>query len=145
MEGPAGPMLVADRFISVQPGKHCPELVVDWSLTNTYWRLTQLNGAPVVVPEHAREPHLVLHTAESRVAGSGGCNRLMGGYVLEGERLTFSKMASTMMACPEGMEQERAFAEALGKARTWKLTGAQLELYDEADKVVARFEATALK
>jgi heat shock protein HslJ len=104
-----------------------------------------LNGAPMVVPANAREPHIVLHTADSRVAGSGGCNRMMGGYVLEGEKLTFTKMASTMMACPEGMDQERAFAEALGRARSFRLTGAQFELYNEADKVIARFEATTLE
>jgi copper homeostasis protein (lipoprotein) len=145
MEGAARPTLIVERFIGVWPGEHCPQPVVDWSLTDTYWRLTQLNGAPVVVPAHSREPHIVLHTAESRVGGSGGCNRLMGGYVLEGEKLTFTRMASTMMACPEGMEQERAFAGALGMARTFRLIGAQLELYDEADKIIARFEATALK
>lgn len=145
VDGTAQRVLVVERFIGVWPGEHCPQPVVDWSLTDTYWRLTQLNGAPVVVPEHAREPHIVLHSADSRVGGSGGCNRLLGGYVLEGERITFTKMASTMMACPEGMEQERAFAEALGRARSWKLIGAQLELYDEAGKVIARFEATALR
>lgn len=145
MEGAPRPTLIVERYIGVFPGEHCPQPVVDWALTDTYWRLTQLNGAPVTVSEHAREPHIVLHSAESRLAGSGGCNRLLGGYVLAGERLTFTKMASTMMACPEGMEQERAFAGALGEARSYRLSGARLELYDGAGRVIARFEATALR
>jgi heat shock protein HslJ/membrane-bound inhibitor of C-type lysozyme len=46
----------------------------------------------------------------NRVAGRASCNRYMGGYNLTGEGLSFTPLASTMMACaPALMNQERRF------------------------------------
>jgi heat shock protein HslJ len=50
-------------------------------------------------------------------------------------------MASTMMACPEGMDTEKAFLNALTRVKTWKITEQQLELFDATDEIVARLEA----
>src|SRR5687768_17106483 len=68
-------------------------------LLNTYWKLTQLGGQVITTPEGAREIHLVLHSENQRVAGFSGCNNMMGNYVLEGDKLRFGQMGSTMMAC----------------------------------------------
>jgi heat shock protein HslJ len=68
----------------------------------------------------------LLKSDELRVAGSGGCNNLMGGFELDGDRLRFARVASTMMACPEGMEQERAFLAALEQLARWHIAGAAL-------------------
>lgn len=40
-------------------------------------------------------------TDDGRVAGSDGCNRVMGGWEADGNKITFSQMATTMMACPD--------------------------------------------
>jgi heat shock protein HslJ len=64
----------------------------------TEWRLTRL----------ASSPHLLFDPATRRVSGFTGCNRLSGGYTVEGDRLTFGPMATTRMACPEGMATEAA-------------------------------------
>ena len=69
------------------------------SLTNTYWKLLTVGGTSVASPPGAREPHLILQLDQRRVAGFSGCNLLMGGYQVDGGRLTFSQMAGTMMAC----------------------------------------------
>jgi len=69
----------------------------------------------------------------------------MGSYALEGQTLRFSQMATTKMACPEGMQQEQAFLDALQNAKTWKVTGEHLELYDNRGTALARFEATHLR
>jgi putative lipoprotein len=111
------------------------------ALENTYWKLVRLGDAPVAVASGQREPHFVLDAQARRVSGSGGCNRMMGGYELNGDRLTFRQMAATMMACPQGMDTEKAFLEALGQASTFKIAQHQLELFDAAGKLVARFEA----
>ena len=79
------------------------------------------------------------------MSGSGGCNRLAGTYTVEGNRLTFSRMAGTMMACPSGMEQERSFHDALGRAATWRIDGERLELSDATGKVIAQFESRYMK
>jgi len=79
-------------------------------LTGGAWRVTGLGDAPLIEPER-----LSLNFLDAgRVAGSGGCNRFVGGFSLSGEGLHFGPMASTMMACPEPlMEQERRMLDAL--------------------------------
>ena len=87
----------------------------------------------------------MLHPDDKRVSGSGGCNQLAGTYSFEGNRLTFSKMAGTMMACPSGMEQERSFHDALSRAAAWRIEGEQLELLDASGNVIAQFESRYMK
>ena len=110
-------------------------------LENTYWKLTNLGNTRVAASSQEKEPHFILNSETRRVSGSGGCNRLTGSYELNGDHLKFSQMASTMMACLEGMDTEKAFLQALEQVNTWKIEGQQLELFDAAGNLVARFEA----
>jgi copper homeostasis protein (lipoprotein) len=90
MEGPGPrPTVVVDRFQGEWPGETCGSPFSTATLQDTYWKLTRLDGAPVTVGSKQREPHLVLHAKEGRLAGSGGCNRIMGGYTLDGEKIFF--------------------------------------------------------
>ena len=79
-------------------------------LTGGAWRITAIGDAALIEPER-----LSLNFPDAgRVAGSGGCNRIVGGFSLSGEGLHFGPMASTMMACPEPlMEQERRMLDSL--------------------------------
>jgi heat shock protein HslJ len=104
------------------------------TLENTYWKLTQLGEAPVTAALAQKEPHFIPNSETRRVGGSGGCNTLMGNYELKGNHLTFSQMAGAMMACMEGMDTEKAFLKALTQAKTWKMSGQQLELFDAGGK-----------
>ena len=115
------------------------------TLENTYWKLMRLGGEAVAVADGQREPHFILQPEEKRVAGSGGCNRLMGSYTLEGERLAFSQMAGTKMACPQGMDVEQAFHAALGKVASWRIDGETLELFDTSGTLVAQFESRYMR
>lgn len=115
------------------------------TLENTYWKLMRLGKEPVVASAQQREPHLVLHSEGSRVAGFGGCNRITGSYSTSGEKLTFSQMAGTMMACPDGMQYERAFHDALGRVAKWRIDGERMELFDEAGTSVAQFESRYMR
>jgi heat shock protein HslJ len=54
-------------------------------------------------------------------------------------------MASTMMACMKGMDNEKKFLDALGRVKTWKIAGQQLLLSDAEGKVIARFSAVYAK
>jgi copper homeostasis protein (lipoprotein) len=114
------------------------------TLESTYWKLTQLGKTPVTVASQ-QEPHFVLDSETHRVSGSGGCNRLIGGYELNADHLTFSRMAGTLMACPESMDTEKAFLRALGQVNSWKISSEQLELFDASGNIVARFEARPMK
>lgn len=115
------------------------------SLENTYWKLMRVGDEAVTVAAEQREPHFVLHSAERRVAGYGGCNRMTGSYTLSGEQLSFSQMAGTMMACADGMQHERAFHDALAKTARWRIEGERLELIDSAGVTIAEFESRYLR
>lgn len=123
-----------------------PPPVPDASLTDTYWKLTDLRGQPVAVSEGAREPNLVLNSQDGRLSGSGGVNRMMGGYTLAGTTLTFSQVATTMMAGPpEAMQQEQAILAALATVRSFGISGNDLTLLDEAGAPVLKAVAVALR
>ncbi len=111
------------------------------SLENTHWQLVRLGNMPVMTDSQRQQPYLVFDSKSLRVAGSGGCNRLTGSYKRNGDQLTFGQIASTRMACVQGMETENAFLQALQHVSTWKIAGNQLELLDAAGNLVARFEA----
>lgn len=118
--------------------------VHDESLVNTYWKLTQVGDTVPQAVDNQREAHFVLHTEENRVAGSTGCNRLMGSYRLESDTLRFGSLATTRMACLEGGETEQAFLAALEATASWQIEGQMLTLHDEAGAAVAQFEAVHL-
>ncbi len=133
--------VVAEQFTGSWPGETCGVRLAVAELEDTYWKLTRLGDRPVLLHPQQREPHLVLRSEGHRVSGFGGCNQLMSGYTVEGKSIAFSPMASTMMACAEGAETERAFIGALERARSWRLVGQHLDFFDEAGELAARFEA----
>jgi heat shock protein HslJ len=110
------------------------------ALENTEWKLVQLGGESVAAGDRQREPSLILQADTKRVAGFGGCNRFNGAYTLDGSSLALGPLASTRMACLEGMELEQAFHAALSRAARWRIVGSQLEILDTAGNAVARFE-----
>ena len=112
-------------------------------LVNTHWKLILLNDTEITVVDNQTEPHIVLNT-ENRLSGSDGCNRLMGSYVLDGEKLTLGEMAGTRMACAGGAAQAQAFNEALTKVAIHTVHSDQLELRDATGLVLARFKAVAM-
>ena len=112
-------------------------------LEKTEWRLKQLGGLAVTVDDPKRTPYLMLDPAAHRASGSGGCNRVTGPYQLTGNQVTFSRMASTMMMCPSGMDLEQRFLKALNQAKRWRIEGQELKIMDGAGKVVAVFETGA--
>lgn len=143
MEGP-GPvdMLLPGRFIGIRDGADCAGSAPAAALLGTRWRLTYLGDVPAVHYPDQREAQIVLHD-DGRVTGSDGCNLVSGGFRSEGDGLTFTPLASTMMACPQGVEQEQAFSRALGATARYRTPGGYLELLDAAGSLLARFEAVA--
>lgn len=111
----------------------------DVPLSHTEWRLVELGDMPVELEEDSAAPHLVLDLEESRVAGSGEVNRIMGTFVLAEDELRFGPLATTLMAGPEeAMTRERAFLDALEAVTSYELDGRSLVLLADGDPV-ARF------
>ena len=121
MEGARG--LTCRKRSSIPPRETCGNPRADSPLRNTYWKLVRLEGEPVPVAEKQAEPHLILAADEQRVSGSGGCNRMMGSFELDGDKLSFGRMASTMMACVNGMEVEQRFLRSLEEVQRYRIEG----------------------
>jgi copper homeostasis protein (lipoprotein) len=109
-------------------------------LGHTEWALVELGGEPVAVGDDMPSPYIVLDLEESRVAGSGGVNRLMGTFSLAEGELSFGPLATTLMAGPEeAMARERAFLDALAGVTSYRLDGGSLTLL-AGDEIAARLE-----
>jgi copper homeostasis protein (lipoprotein) len=132
--------LVPERFIGIWPAESCASSATAVALQGTEWKLILLGDAPVAVADPSRRPSLTLNE-DGRVSGFDGCNRMAGSYEVTGRSIGFSQMASTKMACIDGMELELAFAGALDRARRFNVVGTHLDLFGGDGKLLARFEA----
>jgi heat shock protein HslJ len=110
-------------------------------LEKTEWKLVWLPSTKLETATPHQMPYIQLDPASQRVSGSGGCNRLMGGYELSGANLRFTQMAITRMACLHGGNTESNFVQALNEVKAWKIVGARLWLMDADSRVVAKFSA----
>lgn len=83
-----------------------PEL----DFTQGVWNISAISDKPTIFPSRTE---LVFYP-DGRMSATVGCNRLIGGYRRHGGVLTFGRIASTRMACPEGLsEQEQQFNAVL--------------------------------
>jgi heat shock protein HslJ len=92
-------------------------------LENTEWVLVSINDDDVLT-----DTEITLAFMEDRIGGSAGCNTYMGGVEVDGLALSFSPIASTMMACVEEsvMNQETAFLAVLQVAESFSIENDQL-------------------
>jgi len=115
--------------------------IVNPGLTNTYWKLTELNGRPITSPDGKNTYFLRLDEATGRVNAYAGCNRMMGSFTHpDSFRLSFGKMASTMMACPD-MSLETEFARMLETVDNYAIADNALSLNKARMAPLARFVA----
>jgi putative lipoprotein len=128
--------------VSAQYGQHLSDSAShgQTALTDSQWTLAEVNGK---TPENQTpQAYIKLDQKMQRVEGSGGCNRLMGSYQLDGSKLHFKEVGTTMMACDgDVMSQERAFLAALSAAESYRIHGTTLTLLGKDGKVLARLEA----
>ncbi len=119
---------------------------VNTGILEKYWKLTELNGKAVPAgPAFNKEPHVMFKLKGSRVTGNGGCNSFSGTYELKNNnRITLSKLISTLMACPD-MDTESLFLKALQMADTYDVRGDTLILIKARMAPLARFRAVYMK
>ncbi|MCU0405142.1 MAG: META domain-containing protein, partial [Chitinophagaceae bacterium] len=111
-------------------------------LEGTYWALTELNGKPVSAPKDGDKPsYLFLSADKKRVSLSGGCNVMGGSYeLMDGNRIKFGQMMSTMMACPD-MTNEDGLKKMAEMVDNYAIQGDNLSLAKARMAPVARFKA----
>ncbi|WPP51367.1 copper resistance protein NlpE N-terminal domain-containing protein [Catalinimonas niigatensis] len=132
---------LAQKYVLIKTTASKGEVSLDRSITDTRWKLVELMGQQVDITVNNKEPFIMLSSADKRVQGNGGCNTIAGIYTFkEGNRVTFSQMISTRMACPN-MEIESQLLNALETADNYSLNGNQLTLNKARMAPLARFEA----
>lgn len=139
------PTVRLNRVIAPEGEALCPPADVRpaASLTETYWKLTTLDGKPVKVAEGRREAHMVLHE-DGKANGSDGCNGFFMGWEQKDGKLSFQLGGGTLMMCDDAtMKQVQSFMEALNATDGWAIDGEELSLR-KGGKVVASFRAVAL-
>lgn len=136
--------LVVERFLRAIPGEDCAERAAQAGLEDTRWRPVRIGDRNVSISGQQREPWIMLDSRSGRVTGSGGCNRISGGYEAKDRTLRFIRLVSTQMACPS-MDTEKSFFRALEAARRYRAMGRILELLDDDQRVLARLEERNLR
>lgn len=98
---------------------------------------------PGAIPGDAKRPELVF-TAEGRLAGTAGCNRILGGWQLDGKKISFGNVGSTMMMCsPEAMKLEQTVLGYLGEAAFATESPEGLTLWSKDGRALATFAPKA--
>ena len=97
------------------------------------WELTHLRGQSDKAVAGLRVP-ITARFASGRLQAFAGCNQMMGGYAIDGDRVRLDALAGTMMACPPPvMAVEDAFKAALSGALVFRVEGDRLTLGAPAD------------
>lgn len=111
------------------------------SITDNHWVLKTLD---LKIYEDmtvgGKRVGFTLDPQTNRISGFGGCNNFMGGYTLkDGNKIEFSQMGSTKMACPHSNFPEHLFMSSFGKVKSYVIEGDELKFLDENNRNVAVF------
>lgn len=101
------------------------------------WRALAINGRRV---DPTVDSTLSI-ASDMRAGGKGGCNNWFAQAELDAQKITFSAVASTKMACLSDVAtaQETQFFEALSAARLWRMDATELVMLDADGREVLRF------
>lgn len=94
------------------------------------WRLVSIQGELVDTAGMHRIPAIRFSKSDHRVSGNGGCNGMGGTYTVTGEKLHFSPLISTKMACPNLSVEDKYF-KALNQVTRFEVGDGRLELFSD--------------
>lgn len=136
MEGDATEtVLRVDEVLDVIPDKSCGT-DGNPSLTGTRWKLIEVVWTGVGKDADLAQAELVF-SADGRLGGSTGCNRLNTGYSLEGRQLKIGPLMTTRRACPGSQgELEIAVSKALEKVDGYEISDGILHLWHQGVPVL---------
>ena len=112
-------------------------------LVGTLWLMESYRNAQgKTVPAQPGSQATISFEDPDRVFGNTTCNQYSGSYQLDGNKLTISPGAMTMMACvdPALADQESDFLAALSATETYKIQGEQLMFLDQTGATVLTFK-----
>lgn len=139
---------IADGTLSLNKARMAPLAMFvkeegEAPIVEKYWKLKTLEGQDVKMADNQeREIFIMLKTEDNRVTGFAGCNTLTGEYTLEeGNRIRFSKMATTLKLCPDVDVNESEFLKVFELADNYTINDDVLSLNVGRRAPLAVFEA----
>lgn len=111
-------------------------------LLHTRWMVSHLGQDPIHVEQPENQPFIQLSVDQhsNRLIGMGGCNRLMGSYVLNGQQLSFA-VASTKRYCAEFNRIETALLTGLANTTHYQIDQRTLTLSDRQGTTLLQLNA----
>lgn len=144
-------LLVKSALIFVMAGMvscKCTKGVAETTevLSSTTWELAKVNGVVVQASDYGKGiPTASFNKEESKIYGSGGCNRYNGTYTLnEDGSIKIGPVVSTKMACLNGGNGEVEYFKALNGVNKTKVAKDKVVLLN-GDKEVLEFKPSAIQ
>jgi heat shock protein HslJ len=128
------------KFVNM-PVPNTPD---ETGLTGKVWELTQIeNTADGTVEAPATDVVPTLEfTEDGKISGNGGCNGFGGLYATaEGNKVTFTEIISTLMAC-DNTDIETVYFNGLNEAESYAFDGDMLKITASGGAVVMTFTAS---
>lgn len=111
-------------------------------LQNKAWILTHIGATEFKTDPTAHNvPSIQFDSTTQRVSGADGCNRIMGGYSIQKDKLSLTQLAATQMMCVNTMELAGKYNAALSKVVAYQVYAKTLRLLDEHGNPVLQFES----
>lgn len=114
----------------------CGQYLFDANLDGK-WILEKINNNMVSAADFAKGlPELSFDLAAGSLSGHDGCNRIMGSMEVLGNRIKFSAIAGTKMACPGNKKENEIIHKLSNQVATYFFKDGQLVLYLIDDSMV---------
>jgi len=132
--------IIIEQYRKFYPNKDCDGNKTRSSLTGTYWMPIEIDNQNWSDLSGGSSAFLLLN-ADNSFESYSACNKITGTYLVKSEVLLINREVGVRLACPDGMEKETLFIEALDDSETYRIDEDILELIDQNEKVRARFLA----
>lgn len=100
------------------------------------WNLMFIKDFDLPKSNSSKKPFINFNIQEQNINGHLGCNGFGGSYAIINNNINFSKIISTLMACPN-METENKFSSALHTVDSYKIVNNELQLYKEKELLLS--------
>ena len=113
----------------------CGKYVVN-ELLNGKWALEKIGNKNILPLEYNKLPFLQFDLSAHKLSGSDGCNSIGGNIEVQGNRIQFSSLISTNMACSKKNIEKIIQSHISGKFVNWYFKNEMLYLYLEDDSLL---------
>lgn len=113
-------------------------------ITETFWKLKELNGEKIKLHELDSEPYVMVSPDSTNISGNCGCNNFMGNCkIKKRNRIDIEKVATTQMYCPS-LPFENEVLDMLNNTNAYLIVSDTLILFN-GDMPVGMFIADYLQ